>query len=37
MDLCKCWPLPTIAARPVMGWPGFNWLPGPTFADHRQP
>ena len=36
MDLCKSWPLPTIAASPVIGWLGFNWLIDPTFAGHRQ-
>ncbi len=36
MDLCKSWPLPTIAASPVIGSLGFSWLIDPTFAGHRQ-
>lgn len=36
MDWYKCWPSPTIAASPVIGWLGFNWLIDPTFAGHRQ-
>ena len=36
MDWFKCWRSPIIAASPVIGWLGFNWLIDPTFAGHRQ-